>query len=662
MMRITFCLLIVLYVSNIVAQTDTLWMEEIEVSAYRAPTLYSESSRVISIITKDEISNAPVQSIQEILEYALNVDIRQRGVGGVQSDVSIRGGSFDQALILLNGVQFNDPQTGHHNLDLPVDIENIERIEILEGPGSRIFGPNAFSGAINIITGTSDTNNAKISLLAGENSLYGVSFSISNKIGRIKNYLSVSKKSTDGYINNTDFGIFNVYYRSAYKIKNGKFIFQAGWIDKEFGANDFYTPKYPDQFENTKTTFFDLKFEGGKKVKISPNIYWKRHKDKFELFREGKNWYKKEGDVFVMNGDTAGFPTPVGLYPYKGHNYHMTDVYGGGISVSFNSSFGRTAFGSTFRSENILSNVLGETMEHTKPVKGEADGVFTKSKSRENLSFFAEHNIYFGRITISAGMLLNWNSDYDWKIYPGIDMSYKLNDIFKIFGSVNNSLRMPTFTDLYYQGPTNIGNPNLKPEEATSFEVGLKISNDFMTGNLSLFRRNGKNIIDWVKLNDTLKWESRNITNLHTNGLEIAMQFSLKNMFNKKTPIEYLRVSYAYLDMEKNSKDYISKYALDYLKNKFVVGIQHKIYKNIGASWQYIYQDRAEKYFDFEKAEETEYDPFSLLDVRVFWKRKNLNVYFEATNLFDKKYFDFGNIEMPGRWIRAGVVLRFEYL
>jgi len=363
-----------------------------------------------------------------------------------------------------------------------------------------------------------------------------------------------------------------------------------------------------------------------------------------------------------MNGDTAGFPTPVGLYPYKGHNYHMTDVYGGGISVSFNSSFGRTAFGSTFRSENILSNVLGETMEHTKPVKGEADGVFTKSKSRENLSFFAEHNIYFGRITISAGMLLNWNSDYDWKIYPGIDMSYKLNDIFKIFGSVNNSLRMPTFTDLYYQGPTNIGNPNLKPEEATSFEVGLKISNDFMTGNLSLFRRNGKNIIDWVKLNDTLKWESRNITNLHTNGLEIAMQFSLKNMFNKKTPIEYLRVSYAYLDMEKNSKDYISKYALDYLKNKFVVGIQHKIYKNIGASWQYIYQDRAEKYFDFEKAEETEYDPFSLLDVRVFWKRKNLNVYFEATNLFDKKYFDFGNIEMPGRWIRAGVVLRFEYL
>ena len=152
----------------LLAQTDSSKvsmeynLDEFEVSAQRAPVAFSQVARIVSVITREEIEAAPVQSIQELLEYALSVDVRQRGVHGVQADISVRGGSFDQTLILLNGINISDPQTGHHSLNLPVSIKNIQRIEILEGPAARIFGPNAFSGAINIITTSEGSSSIKL--------------------------------------------------------------------------------------------------------------------------------------------------------------------------------------------------------------------------------------------------------------------------------------------------------------------------------------------------------------------------------------------------------------------------------------------------------------------------------------------------------------------
>ena len=114
-------------------------VKEIEIQSDRVPMLYSETSRVVEVITKEQIQQMPAQTIDDILKFALNVDVRQRGDFNVQSDISIRGGSNEETLILLNGVKINDPQTGHYNINIPVDINDIERIEILEGPGARIF-------------------------------------------------------------------------------------------------------------------------------------------------------------------------------------------------------------------------------------------------------------------------------------------------------------------------------------------------------------------------------------------------------------------------------------------------------------------------------------------------------------------------------------------
>ncbi|MBN1250893.1 MAG: TonB-dependent receptor, partial [Bacteroidales bacterium] len=242
------------------AQTDTIKIDEIKVSAYRSPILFSEASRTITIINKNEISSSPASSFSEILKMNTNVDIRERGVYGTQSDINLRGGSFSQNLILINGIRFNDSQTGHFQLNLPIEINDIERIEILKGSGSRVFGNNAFSGAINIITSNENTQNLKLSLFTGENQLFGGYISSNFSIKNYSNYISISKKISDGYKENTDFDISNIFYSGNLKFNSSSIQFQTGYLDKSFGANSFYTPVYPNQFEQNKTTFANLKF------------------------------------------------------------------------------------------------------------------------------------------------------------------------------------------------------------------------------------------------------------------------------------------------------------------------------------------------------------------------------------------------------------------
>ncbi len=638
---IKVCTLLVIYSivslpTGILAQTqDTLFIDEVEISASRVPLLYSESSRVITVIGKEEIENAPVQSITELLEYALNVDVRQYGNHGVLADVSIRGGSFDQTLILLNGVKVSDPQTGHHNMNLPIDLENVKRIEILEGPGSRIYGPNAFSGAINIITGNEKEKNVTISMAGGEHYLYNGSVQGTFNTKQMENYLSVSRKASSGYIENTDFKISNMFYQTAFKSNLGDIRFQTGYNRKAFGANKFYQIKYPNQFEQTKTTFANVSFQSGKRIKYNQNIYWRRHQDKYIFLREDPSVYT---------------------------NNHLTNVYGADFNLSFISMFGKTAIGSEYRSENILSNVLGESLNDTIPVPGEIDWVFTHGTSRENFGIFAEHAYNGKNISVSAGFLANWTSDYNWSYYPGIDASYQLFKDFRVFASVNKSLRLPTFTDLYMTG-LNVGNPDLVPGEALTYEAGIKYYNKYVNTHFSVFKREGNNVIDWVKDTATGRWNCVNIPELNTTGFEIGEKISTKTLFGKNFPLSYINISYSYIKVEELDETFISKYALDYLKHKISVSTQHKIYRNFFATWRISYQDRAGTYSFIDENEidkEYDYKPFTLVDTRVIFKKDFINAYVEASNIFDIEYHDLGYLVMPGRWIRVGVVFDID--
>ena len=219
-----------------VDSTRNIRLTEVEVTAQKQQ-LHADLARVVTVMTKEEIATAPAATVAELLRFLSGVDIRQRGVNGVQSDVSMRGGSFDQMLVLLNGINVSDPQTGHYSLDIPVDISSIDRIEILQGPASRTLGPNAFSGAINIITGTSDTSSATLSYTGGDHGLTAPSASGTLALDKAKLFGAVSYNRSDGYTANTDYDILNAFGQVRVNTTaTGDMNFQAGFQNKGYGA------------------------------------------------------------------------------------------------------------------------------------------------------------------------------------------------------------------------------------------------------------------------------------------------------------------------------------------------------------------------------------------------------------------------------------------
>ena len=629
--HILLFVLMIIILNKLFSQTDTIFLKELEIQSSRTISLYNESARYIQIFTKEEINKAPVQTLQGILEFLTGIDIRQRGDWGVQSDVSIRGGSFEQTLFLLNGVKMNDPQTGHHNMNIPVDVQDIERIEILEGSAARVYGINAFSGAINIITKCNYENKIQLSTVVGEHQLVSNSASLSLANKKTQHYFSLSKKISDGYINNTDFNIYNLFYQNKLRFHKSMIDFQTGYNDKKFGANSFYSAKYPDQFEQTRIFFANLIYKLPFFYNLKIQFYYRRHQDRFELFRNNPpSWYKS-------------------------HNYHLTQTYGAEVNFNFSTCIGKSAIGAEIRSENILSNILGEPMNDTLDVPFESEGKFTRNHHRENFGLFVEHSYKFSNLNISGGIYYNLNSDFANKINSGIDVSYEFSRCWKWFTSINQSMRLPTFTDLYYVGPTNLGNINLKPENAISYETGIKFYSNSLNAQTSLFRRVGNNLIDWVKLTESDKWESKNITQVISNGIEISSKINLQKIIFNGFFIKNLNLSYTFLNLEKSSENYISYYVLDYLKNKFTTGLEHIIYKHIKADWLISYQDRMGTHTDITTGKETEYSDFWCIDGRVSYIDNEWQCFIEVSNILNMKITDIGNIPLAGRWFRAGI-------
>ena len=169
-------------------------LAELQVNANRNK-LYSEMGRVLTIVDKEEIARSPVQSIDQLLDYVTGLDIRQRGTNGTQADISVRGGSFDQVLVLLNGVNITDPQTGHFNLDIPLNLSDVSRVEILEGSSARVLGPNAFSGAINIVTDNNEKHSLNAEVVVGSFNYLAQSVSGSVGTDRFHTLVSVSQRS-----------------------------------------------------------------------------------------------------------------------------------------------------------------------------------------------------------------------------------------------------------------------------------------------------------------------------------------------------------------------------------------------------------------------------------------------------------------------------------
>ena len=617
-------------------------LDEVEVTASRAPMALNQAARIVTVISAREIAAAPVTSIQDLLEYAAGVDVRQRGEGGTQADISIRGGTFDQIAVLLNGVNLSNPQTGHYSFDLPVNLSDIERIEIISGPASRIFGASAFAGAINIITKPGNEKTITTDVYAGMHELWKLEAGINHKAGSFSQRLSAGYNSSGGYTDNTDYKMLNLFWQGVARTQEADITFQAGYNDKGYGANSFYSAAYPNQYDKTHRYFLSAGAETKGRVRFSPKVYWTRHSDRFELFRDNPaSWY-------------------------TGHNYHESQVFGSSLNASAEWALGQTTAGTEFRNEGIRSNVLGTDLKEPQEVPSEEGKFFIKGANRTNISFFLEHNILLHRFTLSAGLLANYHTDLDNKIrlYPGIDASYRIADNIKVYGSWNRALRMPTFTDLYYKSKTNIGNPNLLPEESEAFEAGVKYGNHFLNGHIAGFYRKGSNMIDWVKAKPDDLWESKNLTEVNNLGIEANITLLPRELMGERFFIHKASVAYAFIDQDKSIEGYISNYALDYLKHKFTAQFSHTLWKDLSLTWYARWQDRAGGYTKYEALKpsyEESYAPYCVVDLNLSYPIRAFTLYAEVNNLLNTTYYDLGNIPQPGMWFKAGFNYKFNY-
>ena len=606
-------------------------LDEVLVTGSRAPLTALQSAKIVTVISRDDIQRAEAASINDILKLATGVDVRQRGGFGVQTDISINGGTFDQITILLNGVNMSSPQTGHNAADFPVSLSDIERIEVLEGASARVFGSSAFNGAINIVTRTDKKSSVRVSAEGGSFGTFGGDAGLSLRTGNVSQQLSGGYTQSDGGTANSDFKRRRMYYMGSWDSRYVNLSWQGGLSSQDYGASTFYSARFNNQWEATRrfmaSALADIRPFADERLVFSPSVYWHRDVDHYQLTRG------KEG---AKNGE----------------NYHRMDVYGASLNAHATWLLGKTAVGVDLRKEHILSTAYGTLLDESEwtAIHG-SDRHYDHRGDRTNTSLFLEHNVILGGFTLSAGVLANRNTGLDnrFRFYPGVDISYRPSDNWKFYASWNKALRVPTFTDLYTSNSAQQGDPNLSPERNSTFKIGTRYRTRGVEAVLSGFYSEGKNIIDWVyPTAESRKYQAMNIGKLDNMGYSADVTLNMDELLPGSF-ITRVKAGYAFIHQnhETDREIFGSLYALEYLRHKATFQLDHRIWSRLSASWAVRWQQRMNNY-----------SPYTKVDVKLMWTAPSYSLYVKADNITCHRYYDLGGVRQPGLWIMAGGSVR----
>ena len=589
-----------LQAQEVISKRDTL--KEIIITSTRIELPFKKDSRTMTIINAETIQNSAATNVADLLQQVAGVDIRRRGTGGAQADLYIRGGGFDQTLLLIDGIKMDDAQTGHHSLNAALPIEVIERIEIIKGPAARVFGQNAFTGAINIVTKKQLKNPVAINAERGSFGQTNASATIGKVYSNSEFIAHIGALTSDGYRNNSDYTNYNYFLKGTFNKNKQPIEMIATFFDKKFGAENFYTtnPTF-NEYEETQNSLvgFSTTFQT-EKFKIKPRIYWRRGQDIFLLRRNNPAFYR---------------------------NLHITNKVGFETNASYNSNMGITGFGVDVSRVSINSNNLGE-------------------HHRIMANVFLEHRFQFfdNQLDITPGVAITYFSDFKFHAFPGIDVGYQLSESIKIYGNLGTTYRIPTYTDLFYRDPVTIGNPDLQPEEAFSQEIGLKFNRGNFSGSMAFFNRHATNLIDYIRPNTSQTiFTATNITEVNTKGFEFDANYNFKMVGFTQT----LSVGYSFLDdtiLEQNKE--LSRYSLNTLRHHFTTRFSSKILKNLTQNIIY------------KHAERTTGQSYNVWDASIVLTLSEIDFTFTANNIFDSDYIESGFVPMPGSNVLFG--MRFK--
>ena len=603
-----FYLRISLLFFSISVLSQSVDLDEVVVSESKIDIPFSKKYRSVEVIDSKSIIESGVNNVVDLLQQVSGVDLRRRGVAGTQADLYIRGGGFDQTLLLIDGMKMDDIQTGHHTLNLLLPIQLIERIEIIKGPASRIFGQNAFNGAINIVTKTLPKSDKKLFEVMVSNPTFGsfkqFGFLINSRLllkEKFNAQLTFSRSKSDGYRYNTDYSNDFFFFKSEIKTKKNPIIITSGFTEKKFGANGFYaSPSAVDQYEETQASFVGIStvFDS-EKLLIRPKLYWRRGQDEYIYIRNNPSVYR---------------------------NLHITNkIY---LDFSFSKLFdsSRLNFGIDLSSSSISSNNLGKHNRFTSSLY--ADYTF---KTKDN------------KLSFSPGFSVSNFSDMSTHLFPGVDIGFDLSKKINLYANYGKTYRIPTYTDLYYTDRNTIGNPNLNPEHAITNEIGIKYSNENIDISSSYFLRKSSNIIDYVKQSEQDKWEATNIRNLDTNGFDFNFLFKI-------SPNNSLRLGYTYLfDKSYVSEVNYSRYAINSLRHQLNTRLALKYSNKITHTLINRFGERSNNVSHI------------VYDSNLKYQLSNNSYFFiNVNNIFNEEYYETNLVPMPGRNFLIGVISYFE--
>ncbi len=583
------------------AEETNYTLEPIVVVPTKSSLAQSEVLRKVIVIDAEQIAGCTGQSLADLFQHVLGVDIRRRGALGVQSDINMRAAGFEQVVVAINGIRLNDPQTGHHNMDLPVTLLDVERVEILPGQGSSLYGSSAFGGTINIVTKKPKDKGVEIETTAGSFDLNTQSVSFNSSLAGINSRVSFARQESGGYRPDTDFKTQAFTFNAEKNLEDLGLEYLFGYTKKDFGAYNFYSESYPHQEEHTDTRFFSLKAQLEKEeITFQSNAYYRRHSDKFILDRTRPSWYV---------------------------NYHTTYVYGADLEAIVNLAPGTLLAGVEARDEKITSTNLGAHQRDSQAIYFQFQTP-AKKKAVSNLSLRFDHYQTWG-----------------WQASPAFGLGCQLSPALRIKASGGRSFRIPSFTDLYYQSVENQGNKDLTPEKAFSWETGLDFDRGLLQAELTYFQRYAQDSIGWLRSSPAAAWQAQNISEVDTQGLELDL--SLKLAEYAWLGLDQISAGYVYQYSDSAAAGLNTKYTLDFLK--------HHAY--LAANLLYPGEIKQNLRLSYKQKEEQR--PYFLLDTKFSREFKrdafDLEVFLDITNLFNTSYAEQGTVSMPGRWIIAGM-------
>jgi iron complex outermembrane receptor protein len=569
--------------------------QDVVVTAAATPVELGTVTRTLTVITRDQIARLPAHSIADVLRLVASIDVRARGERGVQTDFAVRGANFGQMLVLVDGVRLNDAQSGHHNGDIPVPLDAVERIEILHGPGSSIFGADAFGGTVNVITRKAVPPPSAV-LEAGSFGFAAGGGQIGVERGALHEVLSAAVDRSDGFMFERGFVTTNVSAQTAFGDRTSLL---TAYLWKDFGANGFYGPAPSHEWTNQTLVAANHV--------VGSRAGW-------QFGATGS--YRTHGDHFLFDVRRPGVS----------ENRHRTHAALAALRASRAvGTRGSLTTGAEGGADWVRSTNLGD--HDTRRISGFAEWRYAPAVNTQ----------------LDAALRVDRYTEFGTAWSPSLGVGWWPSDAIRLRASAGRAFRVPTFTERYYSDPANFARPEVHAETAWAEEAGA----DFLPAegwmaSATVFARQDHGVIDWLRPTTAERWRTYNIRDVDTTGAE----FSVRRGW---TDGSFVQAGYTVLDVNAAAVTQLSKYVLDYAPHSVAFAASFALPFAVQAAPRLEIKQRTRSTGDSE---------YAVLDLRLSRRFSNYEIRVEGTNLGDATYQEILGVAMPGRALTLSLAFR----